>query len=517
LNAYFARIPSAIFLVVTAFTGFLLVNLATAERSPVVWQDEVALVDPAVNLSQGNGFTSTAWWQTGDRFFAGNAPLYPMLLYPWISLFGVNSTAVRSLNYVLILGVISVLWLGLRNLDLVRTGRARLLFAALVLCGSGVSFSYRSGRYDCLGMLIVSGIFAALAIKRRAVRFAVDVSLAALIPWAGLQLIPYIAMMSLLLLAYRGRDAIREVAAIVVGGILGSLTLAGFFMGHGVWGDFLSACTIQSGTRLTIAERLGRAIAAPSVDPSAVLLLVALVIVATASLIRREGWRRSAATVGVMVGVALPCAMGFIGRYPSYYSWMGFIPMAAALAAAFERPSAGRFVQKSALALALLACAVGLPARLLVVWFEWDLRDAGRVDRFVTTHLRPTDQVFSIYEAYYPAKASARGVVLPAYIGEPFAPDAPPGAITRDERERINVLILKPDCVERSLNFFGGEWRQVAHYKLDASGRVPLLERLKFGSKPYDIIIYRRPADDVSTARGLGKSSGGTTEVDGDA
>ena len=83
-----------------------------------------------------------------------------MLLYPWISLFGVHATAIRSLNYVLILGVISVLWLGLRKLDLVRTARARLLFAALVLCGNGVTFCYRSGRYDCLGMLIISGIFA---------------------------------------------------------------------------------------------------------------------------------------------------------------------------------------------------------------------------------------------------------------------------------------------------------------------------------------------------------------------
>src|ERR1700733_12941096 len=118
MKAYFTRVKSVISLVGIAFTAFLLINVYTAERSPVVWQDEVTLVDPAVNLSQGNGFTSTAWWQTGDRFFAGNAPLHSMLLYPWISLFGVNSTAVRSLNYVLILGVVSVLWLGLRGLDL---------------------------------------------------------------------------------------------------------------------------------------------------------------------------------------------------------------------------------------------------------------------------------------------------------------------------------------------------------------------------------------------------------------
>ena len=500
-KACFTRVMSVIGLVGIAFTAFLLINVYTGERSPVVWQDEVVLVDPAVNLSQGNGFTSTAWWQTGDRFFAGNAPLHSMLLYPWISLFGVHATATRSLNYVLILGVVSVLWLGLKKLDLVRTTQARLLFALLVLCGYGVTFCYRSGRYDCLGMLIISGIFASLAIKRRRVRFGVALFLAALIPWAGLQLIPYVAMMSLLLVALRGRDAIPDILAVVAGGMLGSLALAAFFMQHGVWDDFLHACKIQSGTRLLFSHRLIRLIVAQVVDPSAVLLLFALVIVAIASIKTSEGPRRSAAKVGVLIGACLPCAMGFIGRYSCYYSWMAFIPMAAAFAGAIERPNAGRFVKGIAVAIALLACGVGLPARLLVVCLEWDLRDVTKVEKFVTSHIRPTDEVFSIYEAYYPAKASAKSVVLPAYIGEPFAPDSPAGAITREERERINVLILKPDCVLRSLEFFGGEWRQVGRYAGDPLARVALLKHLKFGSKPYDVIIYRRLDSDVSTAR----------------
>ena len=42
----FTRIPTAIILAGIAFSGFLLVNLVTAERSPVVWQDEVALSTP---------------------------------------------------------------------------------------------------------------------------------------------------------------------------------------------------------------------------------------------------------------------------------------------------------------------------------------------------------------------------------------------------------------------------------------------------------------------------------------
>src|SRR5436309_406192 len=69
------------------FPAFLAVNLATAERSPVIWQDEVMFADPAVNLYFGHGFTTSAWYQHRDTFFGGNSPLYSMTLYPWIRVF----------------------------------------------------------------------------------------------------------------------------------------------------------------------------------------------------------------------------------------------------------------------------------------------------------------------------------------------------------------------------------------------------------------------------------------------
>ena len=61
----------------------------------------------------------------------------------------------------LILGVVVTCWLGLDRLGLVRDRAGRLVFALLVLCADGVTYSYRSGRYDCLGMLIVAGMFCA--------------------------------------------------------------------------------------------------------------------------------------------------------------------------------------------------------------------------------------------------------------------------------------------------------------------------------------------------------------------
>ena len=183
------------------FTTFLAANLVTSARSPVIWQDEVMFADPAVNLYLGHGFTTSAWFQPRDTVFAGNSPLYSLCLYPWISVFGFSVTAVRALNYVLILGVIVTCWLALDRLGLVHDLAGRLVFALLVLCADGVTYSYRSGRYDCLGMLIVAGMFTPWACLAHRPRRIALFLLAALVPLAGLQLIPYLAFMGLFALA----------------------------------------------------------------------------------------------------------------------------------------------------------------------------------------------------------------------------------------------------------------------------------------------------------------------------
>src|SRR5687768_12441274 len=69
-------------------------NIVTGSRSPTVWIDEVMFCDPAINYLTGRGFTSTAWpVQSREETFAGNAPLYPLMLIPWLKVFGVGPLA----------------------------------------------------------------------------------------------------------------------------------------------------------------------------------------------------------------------------------------------------------------------------------------------------------------------------------------------------------------------------------------------------------------------------------------
>src|SRR5216684_3591495 len=90
------------------FLGF---SLLTATRYPPVWIDEVQFSDPAVNLVLHGQFSSTVWIvQRGNEFWAGNTPLYTMMLAVWLKVFGVSQFAVRSLNCFLIVVVIALLW-----------------------------------------------------------------------------------------------------------------------------------------------------------------------------------------------------------------------------------------------------------------------------------------------------------------------------------------------------------------------------------------------------------------------
>ena len=358
-------------------SSFLAANLGTSSRSPVIWQDEVMFTDPAANLYFGQGFTTSAWFQSRGTLFAGNSPLYSLCLYPWMRVFGFDVVSVRGLNYVLILAVAAICLLALDRLGLVRSTVPRLVFTLLVLCGDGVTYSYRSGRYDCLGMLLVSGLFLTLSLRPSRARTGGLFVLAALVPWAGLQLLPYLALLGLLVLLLRGKAAIADLLTVGLGGLAGVVCLAAFLLENGVWHELLKSVRILSGTGRSIAERLAAARVAPFTEPSSILLLAALGLILVSALRRGDFRLRSPLAAGLLAGVFVPCILALAGKYARYYCWMAFIPMAACAAAELQGGRA-RPVRKLVMPLLLLACAAGLPARLAVTCREWGLRDPAR-------------------------------------------------------------------------------------------------------------------------------------------
>ncbi|MBV8486875.1 MAG: hypothetical protein JO161_01220 [Planctomycetaceae bacterium] len=488
-------------LVLGAFflSSFLAVNLATASRSPVIWQDEVMFADPAANLYFGNGFTTTAWFQSRTTLFAGNSPLYSLCLYLWISLFGFDVASIRSLNYVLIgaVGVIGLL--ALQRFGLVRSPIPRAVFLLLILAGDGVTYSYRSGRYDCLGMLLATALTLTLSFPHGKVRNLALLLLSTLVPWAGLQLLAYVALGGLLLLLLRGRSALFELLMMGAGCAAGLASLFVFFLENGVWREFVKSVAILSGARQPLAHRLVEAAGAPLSELSSILVLAALGVVLISALRRNRVQLRSPLVIGPLVGLLVPCLLALLSKYSRYYTWMAFIPMAGCLAAELE---SGRVssVRRFVIPLVILACLAGLPARLAVACHEWTLRDPNPVDRFVAEQVRPSDWVYSEYEAYYPTKRMAAVVFLPPYAGLTPGMEQVTPPLSEAEKNRVDVLILKPATREETLQYFQGRWTMVGHYAADGDARSSIAATLGRGSKPYELLVYRRQREAVASA-----------------
>ncbi len=182
---------------------FLLLNLATGTRYPFVWIDEVMYADPAVNLYLGHGFTSSAWYvQHADEFWAGNVPLHSALLFLWLKAFGFSILAVRAINYVYMIAAGVLLWRACIRLELVAASWARLLLLGLMACGYSMIFAYRSGRPDCVAMLLVCAAVYVYSRECWRQRIFGLMALGALMPWAGLQLLPLLGVGGVLLWLY---------------------------------------------------------------------------------------------------------------------------------------------------------------------------------------------------------------------------------------------------------------------------------------------------------------------------
>lgn len=427
-------------LLVIVSACFLLINLATSSRSPTIWGDEVQLADPAVNVLMGRGFVSSAWaTQTKDEMFAGNSPLYSVLLVPWLWMFGLHPTAVRSLNYVLMIAAAMVLALACHRLGIVRSRRGLLLLVLLLYTGHALSFSFRSGRYDILGVLLCALLLAAYTIPRPAPRHLTLVCLAAFLPWAGLQLIPFFGAVAGVLLLLPRANFRPALLAVGAGALIGAAAMAWGLNALGVWHGFTASVVAEDAVVGGFSERLNSVVAGLTTCPSSMLLLSSLMVVLFLQGRRRFSERPRALVAGLLLAFTIPAVLGLCGHFPIYYGWMKFVPLSICAVSAYEvlRHSEPRL---ALVCLAgIVAATFSLPARLFLTWREWDVRNYAPVEAFVAAHVTPSDIVYCVGPAYYPAKRLAKEVFLPPYLS----------IINDQEQRQISVLVVDPRLPDR--------------------------------------------------------------------
>lgn len=319
--------------------GFLAVNVVFASRSPVAWQEEVQLVDPAASYLTGRGFTSSAWiFQHKEETFAGNSPLYSGLLVGWMSVFGLGITSARSLNYVLAALAVVTIWGACRRSGLVRTPVWRLWLMGALLTGHTVTFSYRSGRFDTTMMLLAALAMLAGTLNHTPRRLIALATVASTFAWAGLHLLPYsAALLGCMVLASRGRW-IQETVAVGTGSAAGLGTMYLIYTSAGLWDAIGRNLAMQSaaGEKGLVASLLNRVAPTMSDIPGLLLtdigvlpVLALLAVMAIRDLLRQRPLQ--AATVfAFLCWVGIPIFLRLVAKFPVYMGCRASLSSSAA-------------------------------------------------------------------------------------------------------------------------------------------------------------------------------------------
>lgn len=453
------------------------------------WLDEAQFLDPAANLYFGNGWTSTAWpYQARTEFWAGNAPLFSCLMYIWIKTFGFGISQMRSLNYFLIVIAGWLILVGVRRFGIIRCVANRLLLAATLFTGYGITFCYWSARYDILALLLASFGFLACTIARERLRNFLVFVIGFLVPLSGVQLVAYSVVMVIFIYISSNRSVLRQLKMLGYGIGLGFIVLTSVFAANGVLKKFAIA-TLGSQHLITgqIAQfalqgdqkGIARIWSFPMifVTDASFAILSAIMIIVWGHL-KLAGLQKNSMGVtrfGFLAVLVIPGGLFALGKFPVYYTWMAYIPVAICLVASLEIAelrSSMRVLVKLGIA---AACLVGMP-RLIVNALERP--SYATVIEPINDAIKEGDWVYADNSAYFACRERVKKGFV--YIADYGHTSVIPGI---PEVERLNKLAVKPDRFSRLLNEVGGHWR------------------LASGSADSLIAVYERIWDDRSEGR----------------
>ena len=501
--------PAGAFLLVFFFC---LINFLVATRTPTVNVDEPEYCDPAANLYLDGGFTSTLWAQNHDAFWCGNVPLYQGILFCFFKLAGFGLLQARLVNTLLTASASLLIWSALRRGGLVKYPVNRLLCVALVLSGSVSTLTFRTIRPDTTMFFVCSLVFFACTLKAPWQRYGFAFLCSALLPFAGVPMLPYVGMLLLLNLACYGLANLGLLVAIGLGLAGGVAGLVVFYNHFSSWHNFveivlpftgLGAAT--QGAAPSIHDRIfGSGLGAENIftsffgnplsfldqktlfDYSAALLFLAAVLLAAKCWRSATGRDRRFFTFILAMVVVIPPFMHLAGHYRSMYRWMTYLPLAIALPRFLEihRSSGGQTRWRcAAIAAVLVSLALGLPFRTMAAIPGWRGRSISPLEQVAARVARPSDVVVCDGKTYFALRPRTKRLYaygLPARGEFRLIPDLP----TND----VSLLCLHPEDVPTVTQTLGGSWK-----KVDLRG-IPEADAL--ARTRYAVDFYRREPGD---------------------
>lgn len=471
---------------------YLVLNLATATRQPIVFVDEVMYSDPAVNLVLHGQWRSGAWFAPPTQFWAGNAPLYPLLLAAWMRGVGVGLWQARSLNYLFMAATVALFVTACRRGGWCRDDRSTALLAIATTTVDAFHVSYRYGRSDILSAMFAAAWFWCVtgwsahhkvqlssAARRRSLLGAY-VSAGAM--FAASYATAIAAGFFVLVILAADRSLWPRFRAPLVAGAVGVVSagtlLLATFATKGALGGWAHSMFTHSGASLS-GFRL-REFVDGYASPGLWATLIATGLVA---------WRlRDEPGARLRKALWMACAcMPFVplllrGTVPSPgYLWQSFVPLAWLLFAD-AWPHLSERHKRALVALVVFVALTGTPLRIANAVRTWNARDYGPVERFTTAVAsREPEDVLLDHGAYFAIAAHARVI---------FTSTVLPSLDAR-QRARVGLILARPENVQTYAGELGGCWRPVAtlgaaaHAAVDAS--VPA-----YASPRYELVALRR-------------------------
>jgi hypothetical protein len=451
------------------------ISIYTIEWFPGVWVDEASYSDPAINFVQGKGFTATTWTsQSRDEYWASNVPLHQYALVAWLKIVGVSERGVRSLNVVFMIFTSIALWIWLGKTNYLRSFSLQIMVIASIWTGDMLSIIYRNGRPDTLTILLaVITICVFFSSSRLKNYWAFGIGALSLL--AGLQLPPFI----MIVLAYififtESRKATFGFAAYYSLGVFVSLGLLlawlqwhnsaftfltqTFASGYTMTGDVAQA-VVYSDSKVTnrFLARISGLLDFNALyfrDISCVLISGYLFFISIYYLLISKIKNTIYFKILVLY-LIIPPAMLILGRYPFYYSWMGFLVVLFGSAYAIQE-SKTRLIKALGIIVLVAAATLGLPHNFFI-HSNVGLQEQEQVTNFVKQRIDSADWVYGDHVAFYACKRYAGEFFSLSYSGGRGLPVFP-----EKERTKITKLLIHPAELEKSIRKIGGNWKEAA-------------------------------------------------------
>lgn len=457
---------------------FFAINVITLNNlSP--WIDEVMMLDTSYNAAVHGSWETTAWYRVAGEYpFSTYPPLYQMVATVWIWLFGSSLVTVRSMNllFVFLLGSICLRLMKCHGLQL--TPWTTALFSVLLWGTSEMAWMYRNGRPDMLCALTfaltILAIDRYLLAKSSTTRIAVIIA-SALLLCSGMQAAAYLCAIWLFIFITakaQRKECGRLLMPLLIGISLGMLLASLFMLAHGRFVAFVSSIIQYSATLSSIAlvvlpwadglfgfhsmpytqkllelrtesditDRLN------SIAEHQSFIILAIVALAAYAFCFRNRLKELMTDKGFLMllcALYIPLIMTIVGRYPTYYRWMAFLPLLVSVTSIADRHKFSCVVLG---VVTLLLTVFGI--RSMLPNNQWDYEN---MRSFVgRQHFKSSEAVVCPFSVFYEMKSVCEtcyfiGIFPPKYMGHvDYVIEAPEGD-EFDQRITNYVNNLKKD------------------------------------------------------------------------